>query len=228
MRKFLIAILMVPFTIVVQAQEGNIIPVLTGDYNIVTTRAASDVASTAPTGLEESKIIGKSVTFNDGGIEMLGRSCEHRPMLRSAVAVINPDDPLLVDIHVPPTDSPLSAGDQRIGRTFHYKCDGGQYIHVYQVDERVLVIPWQNSSQYLIVEKPLSEEEITVIQQQLKDHKFLEQDANGTLDEATISALSSWSHYRLGDDDAYKFARPAITENLLDTFAIKPDSSAIR
>lgn len=228
MRNFIIAMLMGVCTFVVQAQERNIIPVLTGNYSIVTTRVASDVASTAPIGIEESDNIGESVTFNDQGIEMLGLNCVHRPMLMSAVAVINPNDPLLADIHVPPTDSPLSAGDQRIGRIFHYRCEGGRYIHVYQVDERVLVIPWQNSSQYLIVEKPLCEDEITIIQQQLKDHKFLEQDANGKLDEATLSALSSWSHYRLGDDEAYKFKRTAITENLLDTFGIKPDLSATR
>ena len=193
----------------------------TGTFEVVTIRNASDVASQANPMMAKNDVIGQEIIFTeDGGLQMQGLGCDHWEILLSLVEVVNLKDPMLSDIHVAPTDSPLSAGDQRIGKTFHYQCEGEEFMSVHQVDERVLVIPWKNSSQYLIAEKPLSEKQVNRLQAQLKDMKFHHSEPTGILDDDTMQSISAWMQYRLKDSDAYRFKRTAITENLLDTLGV--------
>jgi hypothetical protein len=196
-------------------------PPITGKYKVVTMRNASNVARAIDPLAKNDEAIGQEITFTDkGSLIMKGITCDSWEAFASLVSVIDMRDPMLADIHVPPTDSPLSAGDQRIGKTYHYKCEGESFIHVYQVDDRVLVIPWKNSGRYLIVEKPLSEKQVRKLQAQLKDMKFHHSKPTGNLDDETLHSLSSWALYRLKDTEAYRFKRTAITENLLDALRI--------
>ena len=196
-------------------------PPIKGTYKVVTTRYASDVARAVDPLAKGNEAIGQEIIFTDeGALAMKGITCDHWEVFASLVPVVNLKDPMLADIHVPPTDSPKSAGDQRISKIYHYKCEGESFIHVYQVDDRVLVIPWENSSRYLIVEKPLSEKQIIKLQAQLKDMKFHHFSPTGILDNETLKALSSWAQYRLQDYEAYRFQRTAITENLLDALGV--------
>jgi len=194
---------------------------VTGTYKVVTMRNASNVARTVDPMDGNDDSIGQEITFTEkGGLKMQGITCDQWEVFASLVAVVDTRDPMLADIHVPPTDSPLSAGDQRIGKSYHYKCEEESFLHVYQVDDRVLVIPWKNSSRYLIVEKPLSEKQINKMQAQLKDMKFHHMEPTGTLDDETLYSLSSWARYRLKDTEVYRFKRTAITENLLDALNV--------
>jgi hypothetical protein len=196
-------------------------PPITGTYKVVTMRNASNVARALDPLAKNDEAIGQEITFTEKGtLKMKGITCDHWEIFASIVSMIDPRDPMLADIHVTPTDSPLSAGDGRIGKDYHYKCEGESFIHVYNVDDRVLIIPWENSSRYLIVEKPLSEKQIRKLQAQLKDMKFHHFDPTGILDDETLKALSSWAQYRLQDDEAYRFKRTAITENLLDALGV--------
>lgn len=193
---------------------------LEGTYKVVAIRNASDVAAPAAPLTATDSPVGKDIKITADSLEMGSRKCAYREGMRTLVSVINRKDPILADIDVPPADSPLSRGDQRIMTAFHYKCSGKGFVHVYKVDDRVIVIPWDNSARYLIAEKPLSSQQIIRLQKALKDVKFLEAEPSGKLDAETLRALSNWSHYRLGKPDAYKFGRVAITENLLDTMGV--------
>jgi hypothetical protein len=196
-------------------------PPIIGTYKVVTMRNASNVARAIDPLANKNEAIGQEITFTDeGALVMKGIACDHWEVFASFAPVIDTRDPMLSDIHVPPTDSPKSSGDQRISKTYHYKCEGESFIHVYQVDNRVLVIPWENSSRYLIAEIPLSEKQIKTLQAQLKDMKFHHFDPTGILDKETLLALSSWAGYRLQRAEAYRFKRTAITENLLDALGV--------
>ncbi len=220
MNKMLALLLLMPMLAMAQEDERLEKSPIIGDFKVVTIRNASDVSVIRMPEEIGGEEIGNVITFTEEGIEIEGMSCDAWAVFQSLVPVVNTNDPILSDIHVSPADSPLSKGDQRIGKTFHYVCEDESFMHVYQVDDRVLVIPWGNSAQYLIAERDLSKVQITAMQAQLRNHKFLEGDLTGYLDNKTVGAVSAWSHYRLASEDGYVFKRAAITENLLDTFGI--------
>ena len=203
------------FAYSMNADEGVI-----GRFEVVAIRNASDVARPADMGPQTEEVIGQTITFKKDRLEMDGMSCQHWEVSMLLVPVINPEDPMLSDIHVPPAESSKSGGDQRISNSYNYNCEGESFLNVYQVDKRVIVIPWQNSSRYLIAEIPLNPDQVSTLQSQLKDMKFNEQDPTGVIDENTLRAISTWSNYRLGIMDGYRFKRSAITENLLDTLDV--------
>lgn len=218
--KKLFAVLLL-FPALIAAQE--IKPSINGEFKVVTIRNASDVAALRMPEDMGGEAIGQTITFMDDGIFMEGMACDKWEVNYPEAPVINLEDPILADIHVGATDSPQSSGDQRIGISYSFICEGEAFMNVYQVDNWVLVIPWGNSSQYLIAERELSKDQIIAMQAQLRNYKFLEGELTGFIDNKTMGAISAWSHYRLANDDGYVFKRAAITENLLDTFGI-PDN----
>lgn len=219
MRRLFSLLMLLPVTVFAQDGKLDKSPIV-GEFKVVTIRNASVVAAVRLPEDIGGEAIGKVISFTDAGVEMKGMSCQNWEMFSSSATIVNTDDPILSDIHVEAADSPLSKGDQRIGKNYHYSCEGESVMDVYQVDDRVLVIPWGNSSQYLIVERSLTKEQIIAIQAQLRNYKFLEGDLTGFLDNKTVGAISAWSHYRLANDDGYVFKRAVITENLLDTFGV--------
>lgn len=220
MNKLFMLFLLISFAAFAQEDERLEKSPIVGDFKVVTIRNASDVAAVRLPEEIGGEEIGKIIKFTEDGIEIEGMSCDAWAVFHSLVPVVNTEDPILSDIHVAPADSAGSKGDQRIGKTFHFVCEDESFMHVYQVDDRVLVIPWGNSAQYLIAERELSREQIIAMQTRLRDYKFLEGDLTGFLDNKTVGAISAWSHYRLANDDGYVFKRAAITENLLDTFGL--------
>ena len=50
--------------------------------------------------------------------------------------------------------------------------------------------------------------------------KFGDLEPTGILDTETLLSIRSYYEYRLGDDDVYIFARPAISVNLLDKLQV--------
>ncbi|MCW8887002.1 MAG: hypothetical protein OQK12_17385 [Motiliproteus sp.] len=195
---------------------------INGNYRVVAIRNVSAVAHTLEGMNDGSTLIGTEMTFTEDELSFSGLLCRPVLMPLSLLPIIDVFDPMLADIRVPPTDSPLSSGDQRIGKSLRYNCadEKLRYLDVYQVDSRVLVLPWNNGAQYLMAEKPLTEEQIKRLQKQLTDMKFYSGETSGQIDDDTLSALSSWLLYRLEDDSAYRFKRTLITENILDALSV--------
>jgi hypothetical protein len=193
---------------------------LVGHFNIVTARYASDVATTLPGFGEQDSPIGQTITFHTNGLTMEGLACEQWQIIKSDTPSINLNDPILADLTINPTDSHLSSGEHRLLKNYSYLCEGEAFIQAFQIDAHVIVIPWANSSQYLIAETPLTLEQMKQFQKQLKSMKFYSGDINGQLDDATLDAINLWVSYRLKDNIDFKFLRPIITENLLDSLGV--------
>ncbi len=192
------------------------------NYRVVTIRNVSAVAHTSKGMNDGGTLIGAEMTFTEDELSFNGLICKQAFMPLSLLPIIDEFDPMLADIRAPPTDSPLSVGDKKIGKSLRYNCADKKhrYLDVYQVDSRVLVLPWNNGAQYLMAEKPLTEEQVIKLQKQLMDMKFYNGKTTGQIDDDTLSALSSWLLYRLEDDNAYRFKRTLITENLLDALSV--------
>lgn len=196
---------------------------LTGIYEVVSLRNASDVAITIQTKPPISNTdtpIGQTIEFIGKQIKMPGLGCDSWEVRRIDKKIVNLQDPLLADLNVNPTDSPISSGEKRVNLSFAYSCEGEPFLQVFQLDGRVIVIPWANSSQYLIAERPLSAMQIKQFQHQLTSMKFYHGAATGKLDTSTLNSINSWVNYRLLRDDSYSFHRPVISENLLDTLGV--------
>ena len=189
-----------------------------GHYIVVAVRNASDVAAPLSSPDKADSAIGETISLLSNGLAMSGLGCDSWEISEQEHDVATVSDPMLADINMAPADSPLSAGDQRIMKSYDYQCEGEPFLNVLHVDDRVIVIPWGNSSKYLVAEKPLSAEQIAQLQKQLKSMKFYTGDITGVIDEPTRLAIKFWAEYR--SDDDYSFYRPAITENLLDTLGV--------
>ncbi|MCP5088782.1 MAG: hypothetical protein GY952_18485 [Rhodobacteraceae bacterium] len=198
-------------------QAGELKPPV-GRFLVVGMRNASDVA--APLEMNgPAEIMQGAVVLTEDGLTMEGRSCENWS-IQSAENVIPFTDPMLSDVLVGPVNSPTSDGDSRILTHWKYVCEGEHLLSLTQIDERVLVIPWKNSSRYLIAEMPLNTDEVARLQQVLKSYKFYDGEITGQLDDTTISALGFWAEYRSETSQSYRFARTAITQNLLDGMGV--------
>jgi len=187
-----------------------------GEYVIVDARRASDVA--APASFSETYPIGQVVVFDRDGLNMDGVSCENWIIEPTEEPVIFVEsDRNLIDLTLGPTDSPNSAGDQQVHAAFIVYCEGEHFGRLHKVDDRILVMPWSNSSVNLILERRLSAIQIKVFQSQLKSMKFYNGELTGELDTATLEASRAWYEYRAAPTDTDPIpGRPAITENLLD------------
>lgn len=192
---------------------------LYGRYEVVSLRMDSSTASMAP-GLGAESPVGKFLEIDEYGFHLSDMSCESGRIESSSEPIVFLDDPNLADLNIPPLSDPSFRGEQRNHQAYEVVCDGSTLTQLHQVDDQVLVMPWANSSQYLILEKPLSSDQIVKLQEQLKDMKFLSQDSTGVLDEKTLFAIGLYAGYRLKDNDAPQFQRTAITENLLDGLGV--------
>jgi len=191
-----------------------------GEYVIVDARRAADVAAPAQDLMPSP--IGESITFTRDSIEMSGAGCDAWVIEPLDAPILAFDsDPNLIDIVLPPTDNPISAGDQQIHKPYVAKCEGEAVLRIHKVDDRVLVIPSKNSAVNLILERPLSSLQVTAYQMQLKSMKFYDGPLTGVLDNDTLRASRFWYDNRARLEDTHPVpARPAITENLLDALNV--------
>ncbi|MEM6833573.1 MAG: hypothetical protein AAF562_08125 [Pseudomonadota bacterium] len=191
-----------------------------GEYVIIDVRRASDVAAPAEMSFESP--IGQTINFTRDGIDMSGAQCDAWSIEKLAESVIPYDrDPNLIDIVLPPTDSPISAGDRQIHQGYVARCEGEEVLRMHKVDDRILVIPAKNGTMNLILERPLTSLQVKAYQAQLKSMKFYSGSLSGILDSDTLRASRYWyeDRARLDDNQAVP-ARPAITENLLDALNV--------
>jgi hypothetical protein len=192
-----------------------------GEYVIVDARRASDVA--APLQPMSDNPIGETIRFHKDGIDIAGLSCDSwRIEARDLATIPIAQDPVLSDLMLAPIDGDKSRGDQRENTAFDLLCEQEVVGQIHKVDDRTLVLPWQNSSLNLILERPLPDVQIKTYQAQLKSMKFYDGDLTGELDSATLSASRAWYSYR-ADESLPIPLRPAITENLLDGLGVLHD-----
>lgn len=201
------------------------LPLLSGQYELVDVRRASDVAG-GP--IEEStiRLIGSTASFGEKfdfpGLD----GCTTWSVKAASGIPLNENDPVLSDTQIAPIDGDRSAGDKRINLGLKVFCDGEYKISLLKVDERILVVPTASGIAYLIFERSLSDEETKRFQFQLRDMKFYSGSASSSWDEDSFRALSFYAEYRGAD---YRFARTAISENLLDALGvIQPETESSR
>lgn len=201
------------------------LPLLSGQYELVDVRRASDVAG-GP--IEEStiRLIGSTASFGEKfdfpGLD----GCTTWSVKAASEIPLNENDPVLSDTQIAPIDGDRSAGDKRINLGLKVFCDGEYKISLLKVDERILVVPTASGIAYLIFERSLSDEETKRFQFQLRDMKFYSGSASSSWDEDSFRALSFYAEYRGAD---YRFARTAISENLLDALGvIQPETESSR
>jgi len=201
------------------------LPLLSGQYELVDVRRASDVAG-GP--IEEStiRLIGSTASFGEKfdfpGLD----GCTSWSVKAASEIPLDENDPVLSDTQIAPIDGDRSAGDKRINLGLKVFCDGEYKISLLKVDERILVVPTASGIAYLIFERSLSDEETKRFQFQLRDMKFYSGSASSSWDEDSFRALSFYAEYRGAD---YRFARTAISENLLDALGvIQPETESSR
>ncbi len=229
MTKFEIAVLVCFALISMTACSGEIAPPsepaassqsdftgLVGTYEIVAVRRASDVAAPAMMLAEEDDPIGKSITITPLGLEAEGMSCDE--WIAEDEAGPNPveTDPILSDLFLPSLDGAFPT----LRPTLKVMCEGEVAARIFAADNRVIALPWRNSSHYLIAEKPLNETQILRLQHVLTDMKFGDLEPTGILDTETLQSMRSYYEYRVDNEGAYIFARPAISESLLEKLQV--------
>ena len=198
---------------------------LAGRYEIVGARMASSVASIAPAPLSaEDSPIGQVVVFDPRGVQIAGMGCDCWRTEKVTVPGDMQADPMLRDLRLPALDdADISRGDARLDRAYSLSCEGEHFALAYQTGPRVMALTWNNSSSYLVLEKPLSTTQIEAFQRELKSMKFYDGEITGVLDEATLQGARVYYGYRLRDDQAAIPGRIAITANLLDGLGVLED-----
>lgn len=183
-----------------------------GEFTIVAARRAGGVAG-GPVEDPAARRIGETVSFGETLIWWDGKKCESWTAKPTDERVLPLNDPNLSDTQLPPVDGPVSAGDRRLNAGWSLTCDGEPLGVLLQVDRRVLVVPTKSGVTNLILEKPLQPEETFAFQKQLKSMKFYSGAPSSEWDEDSVYAVAAYAEYR---GAKYRFARPAVTENLLD------------
>lgn len=203
------------------AQANPTFEAFAGTYVVVAVRQNSFVA--APSGMRPAAAdspIGKTVTFGPEGLSMDGIGCDDWRAAVEAPSADFMDDRLLADLHLPPTDSPLSNGDKRLSDSYRISCEGEYFTTLFQADRRVIALSWANAQQYLILERPLTKAQVSKLQKALTSTKFYSGRITGIFDTATEAAVRAWYKYRQPNREAAIPRRPAITENLLDALKV--------
>ena len=198
---------------------------LAGRYEIVGARMASRVASIAPPPLSaEDSPIGQIVVFDPRGVQIESMGCDCWRAEMVTVPMDMPTDPMLRDLLLPALDdAEISSGDARLNRAYSLSCEGEHFTLAYQTGPRAMALTWDNSSSYLVLEKPLSTTHVEAFQRELKSMKFYDGEITGVLDEATLQGARAYYGYRLRDDQAAIPGRIAITANLLDGLGVLED-----
>lgn len=196
---------------------------LAGDWVVVDFRRAQHVAAPAFDLGALTEGLGQSVTVTADDIALPGLGCDDWQLGDPQEPGAFAEDPILADLRLPPNDPPQSAGDARTGTVWALSCEGEPVTTLYQAEPRSLVATLQNSSTYMVLERPLGPDELTRLQTHLITTHFMEPPASGALDATTLAATREWYRYRQTDTDLPVPARIVITRNLLDGTGVWDD-----
>ena len=221
---FLALIVATNSTLTALPDDQDVVLAPFGEYQVVALRSAGDVATMANPG-SGMEWLDQRVSFGEGRLSWLGgQICKLWSVREAEFPVIMLEDPNLSDLAIPPLGSETSSGDKRVNVPVDLLCqDEGERIlgSFAIIDARVLVASVLNGTVNLILERPLTEQQVKKLQVQLKDMKFYEGKITGELDEATLGSVGFYAEYR---GSAYRFFRTAITENLLDGLRVLDDA----
>jgi hypothetical protein len=183
-----------------------------GDFAVVDIRRAANVAG-GPDDPALNTKIGDTVSFGEQLSWLGGASCEDWSVDLDEEITFILQDNLLSDTQIPPVDGPSTRGDKRVNEGLWLMCAGRPIGEIVRVDDRVVIAETASSMSYVILERPLAPNDILAFQKQLVDMKFLDEVPRDTWTQQSLHAVSSYAQYRGAD---YRFARAAISENLLD------------
>lgn len=187
---------------------------LSGDYTLIAVRRASNVAGGVDDATFSNTAIGSTISLNETLTWLDGKECARWRTSQLATPAVNLNDPNLVDLIIGEDGGILNTDDKSKLLHFNIICDGASLGAFTRLDNRILVTSSSSGLTYLIFERPLSLQEIEILQRQLKDMKFYDGEMTGKMDEATIDAVSRYASYRGRYD--LTFHRSAITENLMN------------
>lgn len=197
--------------------NGLVLP--SGEYIVTAIRRANMVESTADAEPNIANLIGEKAQFDEILYWIDGLSCQGWTGMASRNATLNLHDPLLSDLAIEELEPPAHDVID-FSQTMDLYCDRSNLVPVANlttIDDRVLVTASPAGTYHLILEKPLSQEEIRRLQVKLKDIKFYDGDASGEMDEATRAAVSAYAESRGAE---YRFKDVVITRNLLDGLGV--------
>ena len=186
---------------------------LSGDFELITLRRASDVAGGVDDPSFNDAAIGKKVSFGKTLSWFDGTSCSNWSLRAIDAPAVNLNDPNLADLIIDVDPGVLSENKKRDILNLEVNCDGAPIGTAVKLDDRVFVAPSPSGLTYAVFERPLLAVQIEALQRQLKDMKFYDGAITGKMDEATIASVSLYASYRGRYDVTFK--RSAITENLL-------------
>ncbi len=192
---------------------------LDGRYSFIGFRQASDVAH--KTNTELSAFVGKTVVFGDRLTWLGGRICASWGLSPSPTATVNFSDPILSDTQIGPVEGMRSQGDKVLNMSFDLRCNDRPIARLAVVDRRVFAVATDKGEGYALFEKVLPPQDIRRVQEKLIGKKYFSGPASESWDDRRLAGLAAYA------DDlgaAYRFRRPAITENLLDGL-VPPTSS---
>lgn len=186
-----------------------------GSYVVRAIRRSSLVASTMDAEPKIGDLLGATATFADSFSWIDDSRCDawSAKEIRNELEALR--DPILSDLAIeklaPPAHEVFA-----FSQTYEIYCGDNDLqpaARLVRIDDRVLVTMSPSGSFYLLLEKPLAEDEVRRLQQQLKSMKFYEGEITGQLDEQTRAAVAGYADYRGAE---YRFKDAVITENLLD------------
>jgi len=184
---------------------------LRGTFEVLGRRAASNVAAAQPpeppSGTEARTVsFGASLIWHDG------RNCARWRSEPYVPAPIELNDPMLSDTQIGREPNETGSSDRRKNTGLAVICDGQVLARLVRVDQRVLIVAAPNGTTYLILQRPLTAEEVRRVQAALGARKLLAGPPSGTMDAPTWAALATYAESR---GAAYRFKAAALTENLL-------------
>lgn len=196
-------------------------PILGGDYEIIAMRRAGDVAGGPIDPSTQGIAPGDVISFGEALTYLGEEDCANWSAKERQAPIAHLDDPILSDLIVAPHGG-LLASDQR-GTIKHFEllCGEATIGALTKIDDRVLAAPSASGLTYVVLERPLSGEQIRSLQRALAERGFYDRKINGEMDSATQKAVSRFVTSFGGYDIV--FARAAITRNLLAGIGIVAD-----
>lgn len=188
---------------------------LTGTFEVVALRAASDVAG-GPDDAAATSVLGRRAIFGDTAEWIDGRSCSTwslEPQDGDAVAV---DDPNLSDLQL------ASSSRTPINRSWRLMCDEAELASFLQIDARVLVGTSASGQTNLLLERVPPPQEILTLQAGLSAHGYIDSAPSGAMDGATRRALAQYAE-KLGA--AFAFQNGVLTDFLLHSVSRPSDDT---
>lgn len=195
-----------------------------GTFSLIGVRAVSGAAATAPRPDAPPWPETRTLRFGDDFTWHDGRTCGDPRLVPSPGPYINPADPMLADLQVPPSDD--SAPDWRANRALDVFCGSERLGGMTVVDPRLIVVVSPNGAWQAIFERPASPEAGARLRAGLAAAGYV------VAADAGLPALRDAAGLFIArTGSAYRFADTALSQNLLQAFGIgcpaaseRPDS----